>query len=152
MFTPPIARFLVYLGLGCRCKSKEAAFAESGPVKGTLQLLHVFRSAKRRQTVVLGYTDSDYKGLSSRLDGAGQHHLAFQAKISDRNHCAQRTNSYCRNTYFNTVTSKIWQEEYGYIRNAVRSSSFASQFLAVQKLKSHCPLKFHSSSSVPHQI
>jgi len=93
------AHLLVYLGPSYRCKSKEAAFAELGPVKGILQLLNVFHSVRKRQTVVLGHIDSEYKDFRDQII-AGQYHLAFQAKISDRNHCAQRKNSYCRNMYF----------------------------------------------------
>jgi len=44
------AHFHVYLGPNYRCKSKEATFAELGPVKGILQLLNTFHLARKRKT------------------------------------------------------------------------------------------------------
>lgn len=43
------AHFHIYLGPNYRCKSKEATFAELGPVKGILQLLNVFHLVGKRK-------------------------------------------------------------------------------------------------------
>lgn len=43
------AHFHIYLGPNYRCKSKEATFAELGPVKGILQLLNAFHLVGKRK-------------------------------------------------------------------------------------------------------